>query len=60
MNKLVNDRRDHIDDCEWKVQKKRKMRDALKEKLAEALKVKETTIKSNIERNPQTEEDYYQ
>lgn len=58
INKQVNTARDDVDDREWKVQKKRKTRDALREKLAEVSRVKETKIQSSIERNPQTEQDY--
>lgn len=58
INKQVNDIRDHVDDCEWRVQKKRKERDALKNRLAEVARLKETTKQSSSERDPQTEQNY--
>lgn len=58
INKQVNDTRDQVDDLEWKVQKKRRERDALKERLAKVASLKETTIQSSSERDPQTERDY--
>lgn len=60
MNRKVINSRDDIGEYEWKVQKKQKARDGLQEKLSKALKIMETTIKSNTEKDPKIEQDYHQ